>query len=198
MASLSILSALAWVLTVSVVIDGFVDDIHKALEKAVDCPTCHGILAVLVPLAFLGDSAFSNTLITICKAAKVTHPKHISSSWVLTLWYKVQDFDVCEGIISQQGPIIAHDLRRAGPFGKAATRLCNSLTGLCQQPPVTPYSLQFANPRPTAPKVWSSAGKAPFQVVHFSDVHIDRSYVVSQPVMIEQLEHQFFGRLDRN
>ena len=73
MASLSILSALAWVLTLSVVVYGFVDDILNALEKAVDCPTCHEILVVLVPLAFLGDSAFSNTLITICKVAEVTH-----------------------------------------------------------------------------------------------------------------------------
>jgi hypothetical protein len=32
---------------------------------------------------------------------------------------------------------------------------------------------------PANPKVWKSSGKAPFQVLHFSDVHIDRQYTVT-------------------
>ena len=62
---------------------------------------------------------------------------------------------------------------------------------------MTPYSVQFAKARPTAPKVWSSSGKAPFQVVHFSDVHIDRSYVVRQHIMRSHdwiSTHNFFGQ----
>lgn len=69
----AILYGFTWVLMLSAAVYGsFVNDILNALEKAVDCPTCHGILTVLEPLAFLGDSVFSSTLIAVCKAAKVT------------------------------------------------------------------------------------------------------------------------------
>ncbi|KAF7968594.1 hypothetical protein HWV62_35346 [Athelia sp. TMB] len=51
-----------------------------------------------------------------------------------------------------------------------------SLIGLCQPPAVNPYNVTFPSAAPAAPKVWTSSGKSPFQVLHFSDVHIDRQY----------------------
>jgi mannose/fructose/N-acetylgalactosamine-specific phosphotransferase system component IID len=78
MGPLSILPALTWaLLTLGVAVDGsIVSDIFNAIEKAVDCPACHGVLAVLNPLALIGDSAFSKTLIAVCKAAKVRNCCH--------------------------------------------------------------------------------------------------------------------------
>lgn len=68
-----ILYSFTWVLMLSAAVyASFVDDILNTLEKAVDCPTCHGIFTVLEPLALLGDSVFSSTLIAVCKAAKVS------------------------------------------------------------------------------------------------------------------------------
>ncbi|KAG6900286.1 hypothetical protein C0995_003956 [Termitomyces sp. Mi166 len=135
-----------------------VDDIVDAIESAVTCTACHALLVPMAGVAVLGDSAFSDTLIEVCKIVGV------------------EDDDVCEGIIGEQGPIVAHVLRSINPLGQTATKLCNSLLGLCQQPDVNDYTVPFPKAAPTNPKVWVSKGRAPFQVSHFSDVHIDRSY----------------------
>lgn len=91
---------------------------------------------------------------------------------------QIQDADVCTGLIEQQGPIIANTIRKASMTGQQGTKLCSALLGLCQDPPVNPYTVQFAKATPP-PKIFSSSGKPPFQVAHFSDVHIDRQYTVS-------------------
>ena len=92
-------------------------------------------------------------------------------------YFKAEDDDVCDGTLAEQGPIVAHDLRKISPFDRSSTLLCNSVLGLCQQPAVQ----QFNFPLPTTPKnpkKWTSKGRQPFQVVHFSDVHVDREYTV--------------------
>ncbi|KAF9530188.1 sphingomyelin phosphodiesterase [Crepidotus variabilis] len=153
------LPVVTWLLTLSVaVIASFVDDILQAIENAVDCGSCHTLLAALEPVVFLGDDVFVDVLVGVCKATKV------------------EDADVCEGTIKEQAPIIAHDLRETSAFGKTGTRICNALLGLCQQPDVTTYKVPILKTQPATPKAWHSTGKTPFQVVHFSDVHIDRSY----------------------
>jgi len=48
-----------------------VGDIIAALGKAVGCDSCHALLAVLKPVAFLGDTIFSDALVDVCKAVKV-------------------------------------------------------------------------------------------------------------------------------
>ncbi|KZP28597.1 sphingomyelin phosphodiesterase [Athelia psychrophila] len=135
-----------------------IDEIIKAIEDAVDCTTCHALLIPLQVLAHLGDTAFVDTVTTICQTLKA------------------EDDDVCAGLISEQGPIIAQDLRQISATGQTSTRLCSSLVGLCQPPAVNPYNVSFPKTAPSAPKVWVSSGQPPFQVLHFSDVHIDRQY----------------------
>jgi sphingomyelin phosphodiesterase len=88
---------------------------------------------------------------------------------------QVEDDDVCEGLIGEQGPILAHDLRSISPFGRTATLLCEAIFGLCQAPAVSPFKFPLP-PAPANPKRWTSDVREPFQVVHFSDVHIDREY----------------------
>ena len=64
-----------------------VSDILKALENAVDCGACHAVLALLDPIAHLGDSAFSSTLTAVCKAAKVSdRSDHILALLSLTMF----------------------------------------------------------------------------------------------------------------
>ncbi|KAF9449018.1 sphingomyelin phosphodiesterase [Macrolepiota fuliginosa MF-IS2] len=133
------------------------DDIVEAINNAKDCNSCHELLVPLTGLAFAGDSAFSSTIIQVCKIMKL------------------EDDDVCEGLVSEQGPIIAHDLRSISPFGQTSTKLCEVLFGLCQAPAVNQF--KFPLPAaPTNPKKWTSQGRTPFQVAHFSDAHIDRQY----------------------
>ena len=92
---------------------------------------------------------------------------------------QVEDDDVCQGVIGQQGPVLAQILRNISPFDDTSTKLCNALLGLCQPPDVVSYKVPFPKPAPTNPKTWVSRGNSPFQVAHFSDVHIDRQYTVS-------------------
>ncbi|KAL9709442.1 hypothetical protein Ac2012v2_007177 [Leucoagaricus gongylophorus] len=134
-----------------------IDDLVNAITQAVDCDSCHALLVPLKGLADLGNSAFSDSMAAVCKAIGA------------------EDGDVCDGTLAEQGPIVAHDLRKISPFDRSSTLLCNSVLGLCQQPAVQ----QFNFPLPTTPKnpkKWTSKGRQPFQVVHFSDVHVDREY----------------------
>ncbi|RDB27900.1 putative sphingomyelin phosphodiesterase asm-3 [Hypsizygus marmoreus] len=161
---ISVKSLLALLLLCSCLVYGsLIDDILDAIEKAVDCGSCHALLLPLGGLALLGDSAFSGTVTAICKVLKI------------------QDDDVCEGIIKQQGPILAHNLRHINPLGKTATKLCDSF-GLCQPPAVNKYTVPFPKAAPTNPKVFVSKGGPTFQVSHFSDVHIDREYAPGSDV----------------
>lgn len=52
------------------------DDILEAFEQAVDCVSCHSLLVSLQALADLGDTLFSDTLITICQTVKVNGGHH--------------------------------------------------------------------------------------------------------------------------
>ncbi|KAJ6595566.1 Metallo-dependent phosphatase-like protein [Mycena vulgaris] len=137
------------------------DAIINGLRNAVDCDSCHALLVPLKGLAELGDPIFVKTLVETCKVLKL------------------EDADVCVGAISEQGPILAHALRSISPLGKTATKLCEGTFGLCQSPPVTEYKIPLpkAGPSSATPKAAISTGRTPFQVVHFSDVHIDRQYV---------------------
>ncbi|KAJ7131701.1 Metallo-dependent phosphatase-like protein [Mycena crocata] len=130
----------------------------NALKNAVDCDSCHALLVPLKGLAELGDSAFVKVLIVTCQVLKL------------------EDNDVCVGAISEQGPILAHALREISPFGSTATKLCEGTFGLCQSPAVNQYTVPLPE-GPLSTRVPAiSTGKPPFQVVHFSDVHIDREY----------------------
>ncbi|KAJ7185376.1 sphingomyelin phosphodiesterase [Mycena filopes] len=134
------------------------DDLISGLKNAVDCDSCHALLVPLKGLAELGDSAFVKTLVTTCKVLKL------------------EDDDVCVGAITEQGPILANALRNISPFGRTATMLCEGTFGLCQSPAVNRYKVPLSAPPPVARQEAVSTGRAPFQVVHFSDVHIDREY----------------------
>ncbi|KAF9542904.1 sphingomyelin phosphodiesterase [Agrocybe pediades] len=137
-----------------------VDDIITAIKQAVDCTSCHALLTLLQPVALLGDKAFSDTLISVCKVSGA------------------EDDDVCQGLLAQQGPIIAHDLRSISSLGQTASKFCNAILGLCAAPAVNPFTVPFPKPAPANPKTFTSTGKQPIRVAHFSDVHIDRSYTV--------------------
>ncbi|KAJ7157545.1 hypothetical protein C8R43DRAFT_948931 [Mycena crocata] len=42
-----------------------------------------------------------------------------------------------------------------------------------------PFTVKFPKPAPAYPKIFKSRGRAPFRVVHLSDVHIDCDYTIS-------------------
>ncbi|KAJ8082854.1 hypothetical protein PM082_008711 [Marasmius tenuissimus] len=137
-----------------------IDDIINALKGAVTCGGCHALLVPLKGLAALGDKAFGETLTTVCETLKL------------------QDPDVCRGSVYGPGVILAQDLRSIDPFGQTAKKLCNGILGACLSPPINNYAVPFPKAAPTNPVKFTSHGNAPFQVVHFSDVHIDREYTV--------------------
>lgn len=49
-----------------------VSDIVDAIEKAVDCASCHALVGVLQAPALLGDTIFSDALVEVCKTVKVS------------------------------------------------------------------------------------------------------------------------------
>lgn len=157
------------------------DEIISAARDAHAQKTCASCRALLVPfkrLAHLGDASFVNAVVQLCKVRKLADP------------------DICEGDVGSQGPIIAHGLRQISTSGRTATLLCNALFGLCDLVPAEPYNMTFpeltqedredvettrndSKARITvAPGLERTERRKPFQVVHLSDVHIDRHYTV--------------------
>ncbi|KAL0575217.1 hypothetical protein V5O48_006756 [Marasmius crinis-equi] len=139
-----------------------VDDVLAALSKMHDCTSCRDVLVPLQGLARQGDNVFVGNFTEICIALKVA------------------DTDVCTGLVTRSGPILAHDLRQINvTCGKAGAGLCDALFGFCSTNASTPFQvpLPLANAK-TQAKMAGQAAKTPFQVVHISDVHIDRGYTV--------------------
>ncbi|KAF4583315.1 hypothetical protein EYR38_002064 [Pleurotus pulmonarius] len=153
------LALTSWLLLLASVVNaGLVDDIIDALKNAATCGSCHTLLVPLKGLAYLGDGAFTKAITAVCTTLNLS------------------DDDVCEGAIGQHGPTLAYDIREISIWGKMGDKLCDAVFGLCQPPAVIPYKVPFPKAAPTNPKVFKSTGKAPFQVAHFSDVHVDRRY----------------------
>ncbi|KAJ3772053.1 sphingomyelin phosphodiesterase [Lentinula raphanica] len=135
--------------------------ILSVLESIVDCASCLAALIPLQVLAHLGNDAFSDTFIAVCDIAQLEDP------------------DVCSGLLSRLGPIIAHDLRSIDVAGQTGNRLCDALFGFCASKTPNAFSVPLPSPTgPVAPPSTPTVRKAPFQVVHISDVHIDREYTV--------------------
>ena len=57
---------------VCVVRANLADDIVDAIANAVSCTACHALLVPLAGVAELGDSAFSDTFIEVCKIVGVS------------------------------------------------------------------------------------------------------------------------------
>ncbi|KAF8348647.1 Metallo-dependent phosphatase-like protein [Amanita rubescens] len=145
-------------LCISCISGHFVDEFIDGFEDAIDCVGCHALLVPAQFLAYFGDSVFSRVWIAICQITGIA------------------DADVCQGAVSREGAILAHDLRSISVAGQTATKLCDVVFGLCRPPPVNQFTILFPKPSPQDPKVFTSLGRTPFKVSHFSDVHIDRSY----------------------
>lgn len=99
---------------------------------------------------------------------------------------------MCAGAVGTQAPILAHDLRSIRLASPAAKNFCTTIFGLCPLPNTIPHTVNLTDPPAEAVtgtlggragrrlrRSWRSSGRAPFQVVHISDVHVDRSYTVS-------------------
>ncbi|THV01290.1 sphingomyelin phosphodiesterase [Dendrothele bispora CBS 962.96] len=157
--SVSLLILSSFIKTVSA---SLFDDVLQALESLVDCASCHAALVPLQTLAFQGDDAFDTVFIEICDALQLEDP------------------DVCQGTFTSIGPIIAHDLRSISVTGETAGRLCDALFGFCSSNVSTPFTVPLPPPKASAPTPSGPPSKRrePFQVVHISDVHIDRQYTV--------------------
>ncbi|KAI0311070.1 sphingomyelin phosphodiesterase [Amylostereum chailletii] len=137
------------------------DDILNALETVVDCAGCNDVLLPpLQTVAHLGNDAFVATLTSVCQLLGAA------------------DDDVCAGELERSGPLVAHALRALDAGGTTAMKFCEATFGLCQQPPITPFMVSIPKPAPENATRFLSRGRTPFQVVHFSDVHIDREYTV--------------------
>lgn len=91
---------------------------------------------------------------------------------------QVEDADVCEGAIGLEGPILAHDLREMTIGSHTAQLFCGTIFGLCDYPPVTPYTVSFPSAKPTDASRPGPSGETPIKVVHYSDIHVDLSYEV--------------------
>ncbi|SCV68233.1 BQ2448_354 [Microbotryum intermedium] len=165
-----LLFVLITLLLVICVYASFVDDFMGDVEAAISCGACIGLLVPLQALAHVGDDAFVDFFVGFCTKLGI------------------EDEDVCAGAIGTQAPILAHDLRSISLASHAAKNFCSTVFGLCPLQRTIPYSVQFLDgtqgndtrglmDRPT--RVWKSKGRKPLKVIHLSDVHVDRKYLVS-------------------
>ncbi|KAE9407910.1 sphingomyelin phosphodiesterase [Gymnopus androsaceus JB14] len=161
------LSKLLWSLTaVASIFSGRVSaqsssEILELLEGIVDCATCQAALIPLQTLAHLGNDVFSDTFIGVCDLSGL------------------EDADVCSGLFTLIGPIIAHDLREIDATSLTGSRLCDALFGFCASKTPQAFTVPLPTPAgPISPPSTPAVRNTPFTVVHISDVHIDRDYTV--------------------
>lgn len=158
----------------------FVDDFMGDVEATISCGTCIALLAPLQALARIGDDAFVDLFVGFCTKLGI------------------EDADVCAGAVGTQAPILAHDLRSITLASPAAKNFCTTIFGLCPLPNTIPHTVNVTerpaealedphfrvaaatrhHRRAAARKKWTSRGREPFQIVHISDVHVDRQYTV--------------------
>ncbi|KAM3485627.1 hypothetical protein MY8738_001157 [Beauveria namnaoensis] len=138
---------------------GLAGDIWDTIKGVASCAACQGILGLLKGIAFFGEGAFINTAKIICKVSKVEDP------------------DVCDGIMELEGPTLARLVWELSLYGRTSKLFCGAVLGLCDMPdslnpklkfPPKPENLTSGRPTPS--------GKEPIKVVHFSDIHIDHHY----------------------
>lgn len=135
-----------------------VSDILDDIEDLAECSGCEALLVVLQALAHLGNDAFTDVIVEIC------------------ILLQIEDDDVCTGAIGLEGPILAHDLRNMDIPSKTAELFCLTIFGLCQWPEIdTSYSVSMSE-KPADASRPASSGQTPIQIVHISDIHIDRNY----------------------
>ncbi|GAA5892910.1 hypothetical protein JCM5296_006039 [Sporobolomyces johnsonii] len=154
-----------------------VETVAIMLEMTLSCATCTAMLAPMQALARLGDGPMIDLIVGICQG------------------YEIEAQDVCLGAVQAQVPILAHDLRSLSLESRGAQMLCSALVDLCPINETTPYTVALsAAPQgkvaerrstsedrqgdiPVEEADGKSSGRAAFQVLHLSDVHIDREYV---------------------
>lgn len=135
-----------------------VSEILTEIEDLAECTACQGLLVVLQALAHLGNDAFTSVIVEVCEALKV------------------EDDDVCAGAIGLEGPILAHDLRGMTIPSKTSDLFCLTVFGLCQWPEVdTSYDLGLSA-KPMNASRPAPSGQTPIEIVHISDIHVDRNY----------------------
>ncbi|CDM27948.1 hypothetical protein CBS147339_2686 [Penicillium roqueforti] len=150
-------------------VDQSVASIWDDFKNTVDCGACQILLGSIKVAAGLGENFMIDVFTGLCKISRVEDP------------------DVCAGIIKKEGPAL-HDVFKDLQLNSDASKtLCASLVGLCKQPDVHSYNLTFPSPKPKTVRPPPS-GKTPLKVVHFSDTHVDllyepeSSYKCSKPI----------------
>lgn len=144
-----------------------VDELATAVETLSSCGACKSLLAPLKAIAHFGDATFLSTLITLCAGLGI------------------QDPVVCRGALGAQAPILAHSLRGMSIGGPTGTLFCAKTFGLCEYPRVREWDLasrlpeRLRDPASHQGAKPPRAHRPPLQVVHLSDLHIDREYSVS-------------------
>ncbi|KAJ6260073.1 Endopolyphosphatase [Drechslerella dactyloides] len=142
------------------VIDELVNKIVSEIESAVTCVGCQALTTALKGVAHLGDTVFVKVVTAVCSGLKV------------------QDSDVCTGVVATEGPVIAKMLRSMTIGSRTNKVICSSLFGLCDAPDLLPYPGTIPPPaakQKRTPLSTRSSAK-PLKFVHISDTHIDRLY----------------------
>ncbi|KAI2732865.1 hypothetical protein DTO012A8_10142 [Penicillium roqueforti] len=150
-------------------VDQSVASIWDDFKNTVDCGACQILLGSIKVAAGLGENFMIDVFTGLCKISRVEDP------------------DVCAGIIKKEGPALHDVFKHLQLNSDASKTLCANLVGLCKQPDVHSYNLTFPSPKPKTVRPPPS-GKTPLKVVHFSDTHVDllyepeSSYKCSKPI----------------
>lgn len=130
----------------------------SSIQGATTCGECQSALLTLKGIAYFGDD---RVIASLARACKLTN---------------AEDDDVCDGIMAQEGPILARAIRDMSVPSHTSKLFCTTLMGLCDIPEVRPYNVTFPKPKPMNLTRPTPSGKRPIKFVHFSDVHVDLEY----------------------
>ncbi|KAF8932259.1 Metallo-dependent phosphatase-like protein [Dissophora ornata] len=128
----------------------------KAL-KSLECGACVAALTGAKDVAYLNKNWVLDAANSLCQDLKL------------------MDADVCQGLVSSQGPVFVEALLQANLLSGDGKLICFQVLGVCPAPGVSSGTLTFPKPRPANPVVPAPSGNQ-VDVLHLSDWHVDSQY----------------------
>lgn len=176
-----------------------VDELANSIENLSTCASCKALLVPLVAIAHLGDNKFYSTLVSFCTGLGIQDPevcrgalgaqapiiahslRSMSLSGQTSTLFCAKTFGLCEDPPVREWksmPLPPEPLPKSHPHTAPSASVFLTSDPITRTHNQTSWVKTRSPPHVTANRLSTTK---PFQVIHLSDLHIDREYTVSKP-----------------
>ncbi|KAA1108823.1 hypothetical protein PGT21_026556 [Puccinia graminis f. sp. tritici] len=168
-----------------------VDQLAHSIENLSTCASCQALLIPLISIAHLGDSKLFSTLVSFCTGLGIQDPevcrgalgaqapilahslRSMSLGGPASVLFCAKTFGLCDD------PPVRDWSDMPLPPPSLSHLLTTNLTLQKEQPSLrSPPAHPRLPPRSSSPTSSTNTKREPLQVIHISDLHIDREYTI--------------------